>query len=156
MVNAVDTPRARVYGLLDDNRRRLETAIEGLLPAQMTAPRLGDWSVKDVLTHITSWEELMLIDLERIRLGRVPGLASQPQEATDKWNETLMSVRLVFPLEQVMAEFTETRTAVMAALERLPDEAFSRGWVAGSCQVSALHDWEHATEIARWRDSEGL
>ena len=60
--------------------RRLDTAwaafqdsYAGLSAAEMTAPGVVDgWSVKDVLAHVTTWEEEALTYLPVILAGRKP------------------------------------------------------------------------------------
>ena len=148
--------RTDTYRLLTQNREQLTSAIAGLSPDQMTSPAIDDWSIKDILTHITSWEELLLPDIYRLARGRAAGLACNTQEATDKWNELLMSVRRRFPLDQVLAEFTETRQALIKALGEVPDDQFESGYIPGNCQITALHEWAHARDIRTWRDTEGV
>jgi len=148
--------RTDTYRLLAQNREQLNFAIEGLPPDRMLVPVLDDWSVKDILTHITSWDELLLPDIYRLARGRAAGLACNVQEATDKWNELLMSVRRQFPLDQVLAEFAETRDALRKALDEVPDDQFASGYVPGNCQITAFHDWDHSRDIRAWRDREGV
>ncbi|NIQ99441.1 MAG: hypothetical protein GTN78_04470, partial [Gemmatimonadales bacterium] len=47
--------REQVYSQLEDARKKLLAAIDGLTPEQMTVPMLDDWSVKDILCHLASW-----------------------------------------------------------------------------------------------------
>jgi len=148
--------RTDTYRLLTQNREQLNSAIAGLPPDKMLVPVLDDWSVKDILTHITSWDELLLPDIFRLARGHAAGLACNVQEATDKWNELLMSVRRHFPLDQVLAEFADTRAALLKALDEVPDDRFESGYVPGNCQITAFHDWEHARDIRAWRDKEGV
>jgi hypothetical protein len=130
--------------------------MEGLPSDKMLVPVIEDWSVKDILTHITSWDELLLPDIYRLARGHAAGLACNVQEANDKWNDLLMSVRRHFPLDQVLAEFEETRDALLKALDEVPDRQFDSGYIPGNCQVTAFHDWEHARDIRTWRGREGI
>jgi hypothetical protein len=123
-------------------------AIDGLMPGEMTAPINGGWSAKDMLAHLTAWEELMLFDFKRAALGRI---VANYCRGTDVWNPILQTGRDVFPLDQVLDELGETREAVMCALDEIADEGFISGDVAGACQIMALHDWQHATDITNWR-----
>lgn len=156
MTAPASTRRADSYRLLSDNRQLVNSAIDGLMPDQMTTVAIDDWSVKDILTHLTSWEELLIPDIYRLARGHAAGLASIPQEATDKWNDLLMSVRRHFPLDQVLAEFTETREALLKALDEVPDDQFESGYIAGNCQITALHEWAHARDIRECRQREGV
>lgn len=141
-------PRNDSYRLLEDGRSAVISAITGLTRDEMMVPVSGGWSVKDMLTHITSWEELIVFDLQRLSLGRTPANYCR---GTDEWNPILMTGRDNFPLDQVLSEFTEIRDAVTRALDEIADERFVSGEVAGACQILALHDWQHATDINNWR-----
>ena len=156
MAAPASAQRSDTYRLLTQNREQLNSAIEGLPPDKMLVPVFGDWSVKDILTHITSWDELLLPDIYRLARGHVAGLACNVQEANDRWNDLLMSVRRQFPLDQVLAEFADTRAALLRALGAVPDNQFDSGYIPGNCQVTAFHDWEHARDIHAWRDREGI
>jgi hypothetical protein len=122
----------------------------------MLVPVFDDWSIKDILTHITSWDELLLPDIYRLARGHAAGLACNVQAANDTWNDLLMSVRRHFPLDQVHAEFTQSRHALLSALDEVPDDQFDSGPVPGNCQVTAFHDWQPARDIRTWRDRVGV
>lgn len=156
MTAPAGNPRTSVYQLLEDNRATLRLSIEGMSDEQMVAPIIDDWSAKDLLTHITAWEELTLLDLQRVKRGHVPALACFQQDRVDAWNDMMMSVRRDFTLEQVQAELTGVRDGVMQALDSLSDDAFTGGFVPGTCQVNAFHDWDHANQIREWRKEAGI
>jgi uncharacterized damage-inducible protein DinB len=146
--------RQSAYGLLEANRARLIASIEGLSANQMLTPLDGSWSIKDILTHVTSWDELVLPDLKRLQRGRTPALGSNPGEATDKWNDLLMAFRRNLPLDEVIEELTDVRAEIVAVLQSINDDRFV-GQVVGHCQVAALHDWQHAQQINDWRIGKG-
>jgi uncharacterized protein (TIGR03083 family) len=156
MTAPASTRRADSYRLLAQNREQVNFSIAGLTQDQMITTAIDDWSVKDILTHLTSWEELLLPDIYRLARGHTAGLAANPQEATDKWNDLLMGVRRHFPLDQILAEFGETREALLAALDGVPDDQFEFGYIPGNCQITALHEWAHARDIREWRQREGI
>lgn len=147
--------RVGIYDLLESNRALLMAAIDGITADRMLEPVDGEWSVKDILTHIASWDELIIPDLKRLRAGRVPTLGSNLEEATDKWNDLLMTFRRNLPLDQVLDELTETRDEVVEILDSIDDDRFE-GIVVGHCQVAALHDWQHAKDINEWRSRQGV
>jgi uncharacterized protein (TIGR03083 family) len=147
--------RQEVYGQLHEARKELLAAVDGLKPDQMTVPMLGDWSVKDILAHVASWEEFALPDLRRAAKGRMPALASFREAEVDDWNRALMSLRRNFPLDQVMGELEEYREATMAALDAVPDERFGQ-FPSIMAQITVRHDRDHAADIVKWREKEGL
>jgi hypothetical protein len=147
--------REDIYSMLQEARKEFLAAIDGLTPQQMTTPLHDDWSVKDILTHIVSWEELVMPDFRRVARGHLPLLAGFKESEVDKWNAMLMSLRRSFPLDQVMYELEASRKAVIVVLDSLPDERlapFVRIWA----NVAARHERDHAQVIRQWREKEGI
>jgi hypothetical protein len=151
------TDRQEARSLLEAAHKELLAAIDGLTPEQMAIPVFADWSVKDILAHIVSWEEYTLLDLQRVARGHMPALASFKQQEVDNFNALVMSLRRDFPLDQVMDELGANRKATIAALDALPDERLAQGQFARIwASITAGHDHEHAEDIRKWRQKEGI
>jgi hypothetical protein len=152
--------RDQLAGELEQARSELRASYQGLSEEQITRlGAVGEWSVKDVLSHVASWEEVMLPDLARLVRGDTPVLASMDLETADfdPFNAMIMSLRRNLPLDQVLRELDICRADVMAALARLPDAALAQGQFARFLlQITAVHDREHAEGIRQWRRKEGL
>jgi hypothetical protein len=146
-----------VRSLLEASHKELLAAIDGLSPEQMAIPVFADWSVKDILAHIVSWEEYTLLDFQRVARGHMPALASFKQQDVDSFNALVMSLRRGFPLGQVTDELEANRRATIAALNALPDERLAQGQFARIwATITAGHDHEHAEDIRKWRQKEGI
>lgn len=150
--------REKLAGDLEQARNELRASYQGLSDEQMTqAGAVGEWSVKDVLTHITSWEEITLTDLQRVARGDMPTLASFDLKKVDDWNTTIMSIRRNLPLEQVLRELDSTRADLVAVVGQLPDSSMAEGQFArGMLTICAVHDREHTEDIRKWRGQEKL
>ncbi|KPK21131.1 MAG: hypothetical protein AMJ76_03535 [Dehalococcoidia bacterium SM23_28_1] len=149
--------RKEAYSLLEASHKELLAAIDGLTPEQMAIPVFADWSVKDILAHIVSWEEYTLLDLQRVARGHMPALASFKQQDVDNFNALVMGLRRNFPLDQVMDELEANRQATIAALDALPDERLAQGQFARIwASITAGHDHEHAEDIRKWRQAQGV
>jgi hypothetical protein len=149
--------REEVRSLLEASHKELLAAIDGLTPEQMAIPVFADWSVKDILAHIVSWEEYTLLDFQRVARGHMPALASFNQRDVDSFNALVMSLRRDFPLGQVMDELEANRKATIGALLALPDERLAQGQFARIwASITAGHDHEHAEDIRKWRQKEGI
>jgi len=142
--------------MLESARDELLSAIDGLTPEQMVVSVLDDWSVKDLLAHVAVWEEQLLPDFRRVNEGHTPAFAAFRSEYIDRWNEMLMPLRRGFPLDQAIHEFHYCRSATLIALDQIPDELFTYGFVPTTCTISAQHDREHAAHIRQWREKEGI
>jgi hypothetical protein len=136
---------------------RLETmeAIVGIPEEKMAVPAFGTWSVKDVLCHLASWEQLALADLQRVGRGHVPQLATFRMEEVDDWNAGLMRSRNLFPMPQVMFELEDSRRQFLAALNALPDGLFAAGQIARMLSDGLTNgERGHAAEFREWRQQE--
>lgn len=152
--------REELVRYLERARTELRASFRGLSDEQMTQPGVvGEWSVKDVLSHVTSWEELALPDLARLARGDTALLASVDLYATnyDPFNAMIMSLRRGLGLDQVLRELDIFRADFMAAVARLPDALLSDGQFGHVLlKITAEHDEEHAGQISEWRQKQGL
>jgi hypothetical protein len=148
--------RHRLTRQLEQARTELRESYEGLSDEQMTqAGAVGDWSVKDVLSHVASWEEFALPDMGRLARGDMPVLAGIDLYSTDydDINGMIMSLRLYLPLDQVLRELDLIHADFLAALDRLPDSVLAEGEFGRVLiQITAEHDSEHAGDIRKWRE----
>ena len=106
---------------LQAQRERLEAALAGLSEAQITKPGAnGQWSVKDLLAHLTHWEQGMVDNLERIARGE----AIQDDEGgtVDATNDQVYVRNRERPLADVLADFRETHRRLLDTLQALLEE----------------------------------
>jgi hypothetical protein len=150
--------RDRLFKDLERARDELRASYQGLSDDQMTPPgAVGDWSVRDVLSHIAAWDEMVLPELARLSRGDTPTLPSLDPGKIDDFNAMLVSLRRNLPLAQVLRELDIARSDVMVALGRLPDSALVEGQFGRTLlQIWAGHDKEHAEHIRQWRSKQGL
>jgi hypothetical protein len=160
MGSASGSDREQLLGELEKARSELRASYRGLPDEQMTRlGAVGEWSVKDVLSHVASWDEVLLADLERIVRGDTPALASVDLESAnyDAANAAIMSQRRNLPLGRVLRELETDRADIVAAAGRLPDSALAEGQFGRLLiQITAAHDLEHAAGISEWRRREGV
>jgi len=143
--------------MLQESRKELASAIQGLPEDRMTVPLAGDWSVKDFMGHIASWDEFTVSDLRRIARGRLPCLAAFREADVDSWNAFLIRPRKLFPLHQIRAEFEEARAEMVAALKDLPEGLLAQGqMVRNIFVIMTNHEKDHARQLREWRQAEGI
>jgi len=149
--------RDDLLAMLDESRRELASAIQGLPEDKMSVPLAGDWSAKDIMGHIASWDEFTASDLRRIGRGRLPCLAAFREPEVDSWNAFLIRPRKLFPLPQIRAEFEEARGEMVAALKDLPEGLLAQGqMVRNIFAIMASHEKDHARQVREWRQAEGI
>lgn len=155
MTQATGGDKEHLVKELEQARDDLRASYEGLSDEHMTRPgAVGEWSVKDVLTHVASWEEVALPDLARLARGDTPTLASIDLYSTsfDDFNALIMSLRRALPLDQVLRELDIVCADFMAAVGLLPAPVLADGQFGRILvQITAEHDRQHADDIRRWR-----
>lgn len=160
MTSTSGSDREQLVAYLERARKELRASFRGLSDEQMIRPGVaGEWSAKDVLSHVTSWEEQALPDLARLARGDTAVLASVDLYATnyDPFNAMIMSLRRNLHLDQVLRELDISRADFMAAVARLPDSVLVEGQFGHLLlKITAEHDEEHAGHIKEWRKKEGL
>jgi hypothetical protein len=114
--------REQLLAQLDSAWAALHAAYAGLSDARMMAPGVaGDWSVKDVLAHVSTWEEEALKYLPLIAEGGTP-----PRYASygglDAFNAQMTEARRAMSLAEVLRHLDETHSRLIAYLEYVPEE----------------------------------
>ncbi len=144
--------KSEAISALEAARRQTLEAIDGIPEDKMTAPAFGDWSVKDVLCHLTSWEQFAAPDMQRVGRGHIPQLATFRVEDVDEWNAHMMRSRNLFPLPQVIFELEDSRRQLIDALNALPENLFAAGQMARMLIDGLVHGEQgHAADIRAWR-----
>jgi len=142
---------------LEAARRETLDAIDGIPEEKLAAPVFGTWSIKDVICHLASWEQLAGADLQRVSRGHIPQLATFRGEDVDDWNACLMRSRNLFPLPQVMFELEDARRQLIDALNALPDNLFTPGQMVRMLTDGLIHgEQSHIADIRAWRQKEGV
>jgi uncharacterized damage-inducible protein DinB len=113
---------------------------------------VGIWSIRDVLAHMSTWEEEALKALPRILEGkRLPRYGS-----IDAFNAREQERRRSLSLAQVKGELDTTHRRLIAFLESLSESAFTERFVHRLRLDTLKHYREHAGQIAAWRQKKGF
>ncbi len=113
--------------------KRLEkawTAIKesyaGLSDSQMMEPDVtSNWSVKDILAHVTTWEEEALKYLPLIITGGRPPRYIQ-YGGIDAFNAKMTEQKRGLALSDVMKQLDETHRRLIDYIRSVPEEHFTR------------------------------
>ncbi len=142
---------------------RLAAVISSIEPGMLTEPGVFDaWSVKDIIAHITSWEQRLCGWIETWRRGEKverpePG-ANWGLGEVDRVNQRDYAAKRDMSLDDVLTEATAARARVVALVEGIDERDLtekSADWdnVELSWIVRANtdeHYAEHRAEIEAW------
>ncbi len=147
-----------LFRRLNAGWQELQDAISGLPDEAVVEPgAVGVWSVRDIIAHITTWEEEALKALPVIvEGGRLPRYASQG--GIDAFNARQQAAKSQFSLERLRLEMEATHQRLLALLDRVPESAYaSEGRFLKRLRLDAYGHWRlHAEDVRRWRESQGL
>lgn len=148
--------RTLLRPLLGQARAEL-LALLALIPpeARETQAIEGQWSLPQILGHISDYDRLSVLALRQLAAGEMPSY-----EATFVDIETYNTERGPFwasaPLAEAWAQFVATRRALLAVAETLDDAALVRPFTApwrttttacGMLMDMAGHDQEHSDAL---------
>lgn len=110
---------------LEASWQALKDATLGLSEAQMLTPGVtGGWSVKDILAHVSWWEEEALKYLPLILQGGHPPRYSVMYGGIDAFNAQMTELRHGWPLAQVRERFDLTHQRLVEFINEVPEEQF--------------------------------
>ncbi len=104
-----------------------QASFAGLGEAQMTEPGVtGEWSVKEILAHVTTWEQEALKSLPVIlEGGRLPRY-SVLYGGIDAFNALTTEQKRKLSLDEVLAEMEETHRQLIALIQQAPETEVAR------------------------------
>lgn len=114
--------RTKLLERLDAAWSALTAACNGLTDAELTEPGVtDDWSVKDLLAHVTTWDGEALKHLPTILAGGRP-----PRYATiggiDAFNARMAEAKRGLPLAEVRRQQADTHRRLLALIRETPAE----------------------------------
>ena len=99
----------------------------GLSDAQMMESGVtGNWSVKDIVAHITWWEGEALKHLPLINEGIRPPTYAKEYGGIDAFNALMTEQKRGLSVSEVLSQRDEIHQRLLAYIERTPEEQFTR------------------------------
>jgi hypothetical protein len=152
-------PRAdRVLGQLDDAWCAFQDAYDGLDDESLLIPGVtGAWSIRDLIAHVTWWDEESIRHLPVVLAGQRLARYSDVYGGIDAFNALMTEQKAGLSLAEVREEFVETHARLVRYLLGLdPDD-----WVGNTRFRHRLKmdTWSHypihEADIRRWREANG-
>ncbi len=152
--------KAEILAALKSEREKFLQAIAGLTDEVLAnEPVMGEWTIKDLLSHLTIWESELVTLLAFTRLGKRPtnvqGLTGDPDELNAKWYAEYKNR----PLDRALADFHGVRKQTTRQVESLADKELAESkysWLKGEplwkwiAEDSFGHEAEHIEHIRTW------
>src|SRR5438132_13087171 len=103
----------------------IKESYAGLSDSQLTEPGvMGDWSVKEILAHVTTWEEEALKYLPLIIAGgRPPRYIAYG--GIDAFNARMTEQKRALSLSDVLRQLDESHRQLVDFVESAPEDQFT-------------------------------
>jgi len=147
--------RGRLLQRLERAWREFGDSYAGLSERELLEPGVtGAWSVRDIIAHVTWWEEEALAHLPTILAGRRPPRYSEKFGGVNAFNARMTEERRALPLAEVMRRRDEVHRRLIDFVGRAPDDQ-----VGGDTRFRRRlrldtygHYPKHTRAIRRWRE----
>jgi hypothetical protein len=139
---------------LDETRLRLEQLLPRIPHDKEIYP---GWTIKDLLAHISGWDEASIDSLRAHVSGRLPGTPAD--RGIDEYNVRTVASRTDLDYEHVLKEWILTRQVLRSIVEQMSEDKFiqplivpwgGKGTVPSLVETFRDHEDEHARDISAW------
>jgi hypothetical protein len=156
-----------ILDALEDERENFLEAIDGLNDEALLLPGVvGDWSIKDILHHLTMWEAELVKLLWEVSQGLRPSFLNFTEKIVDEMNAAWAIEGQARDYDQIWDDFQAVRKQTVRRLSAFSDTDLNDpgryswlkdhplwDWIA---ENSFGHEKEHTAQIKEWRLKKGL
>jgi hypothetical protein len=144
----------RLLGQIDNAWTALADSYAGLPETRLVQPGVvDDWSVKDIVAHVTTWEQEALKHLPLIVAGGTPPRYAA-QGGIDAFNARATEAGRRLSLAEVLRRRDETHARLVEFIRRQPEGTFGgRTRARRRLRLDTYgHYPEHTAAIRAWRE----
>lgn len=153
---ADDTPRTlvderrRLLAEFELERNQLWRNIEWCRIRDIDRPFVGDWSLKDVVGHVATWEAEVISAFRAIREGRRPALYDFDPGQLEEWNQDHVERKRDIPFWAMLEQLRGSRVRLLDEIAHVSDEELLREGSRRERLVRSVleHDRHHWHDIA--------
>jgi hypothetical protein len=159
--------KSTILKKLRSEHQRMLAVIDGLSKDAMLQPGvIGDWSVKDILNHLSHWEAELVTLLWQVQQGQKPSSVSHSNEEIESLNQQWYKEGLERSLEMIMIDFRGVRKQTIRRVEAFNEDDLAKAdrypWLKGKSLADKIatysfeHDREHIEQVRKWREQQSL
>jgi uncharacterized protein (TIGR03083 family) len=153
-MSATDPGIARLLARIEKTWDELQQSIDGLTDEQLTRPgTMDEWSIRDVLAHVTTWEEQTLEHLPTIMAGgRAPKYVTYG--GIDAFNAMMTDKKRGLSMAEIRRQMNETHARLLDFVRTAPADQLNHETRARRrLRLDTFgHYAEHAQAIRAWRE----
>jgi hypothetical protein len=147
--------RRQLLERLDRAWVAFKASYAGLSEKELREPGVtGQWSIRDIIAHVTTWDEEALQHLPTILDGGKPPRYSLTYGGIDRFNALMTTKNMELSLFEVLRQLDDSHRRIIELIERVPAEQLT-----GDARFRRRlrldtygHYPKHAAAIRRWRE----
>jgi hypothetical protein len=146
--------RRQLLTRIDEAWTKLQASYAGLTPDELLEPGVtGSWSVRDILAHVTTWEEEALRYLPLIATGGTPPRYSTTYGGIDAFNARMTEAKRHLSLAAVLHQLEDVHRRLVELTQTAPDALItSETRFRHRLRLDAYSHYPiHAEAIRKWR-----
>ena len=150
---------AALLETLDRAWRDFQFAYGGLSDGQMQIPGVtGEWSIRDLIAHITWWDEEAIKHLPIVRTGGRPPRYSDTYGGIDAFNALMTERTKHLTLAEVRTAMSATHQRLLDYLQSIPPDEFKANTrFRHRLKLDTYAHYPiHTRDIQVWRSSHGV
>jgi hypothetical protein len=155
--------RSEIIARLESEREVFLEILETIPQDQWLTPGVvGNWSIKDILYHLSRWEAELIKLLWELRQGQKPTTLQFTQKDIDKSNQDFFLESRYRSLERILEDFHAIRNQTILRVEMFTDKELNDTgqfpWLKGRplwewiASDGFEHEMEHGSEIVAWAE----
>lgn len=115
------------------------------------------WTVREILAHLSGWDDATIAFIRTILEGGQPGLTLAAQ-GIDVYNAETVSTREGLSYDHIYREYLETRRALLDLIRQMPEERITQeyvlpwggyGTLVDMVNIFAPHEEQHAEDVRK-------
>ena len=149
--------KGRLLKRLESAWASFQESYAGLSEAELLEPGIaGDWSVRDIIAHVTWWEEEALTHLPLILAGGRPPRYSVKYGGIDAFNAQMTGQRKALSLAEVLQQRDDVHQRLIALIQSVPDDQLGGRFGRRLRLDTYGHYPKHEQVIRAWRERRRL
>ena len=148
--------KQRLLDKVEKEWREFRDSYVGLSTPELLKPGvIGNWSIKDVIGHVTTWEEETLKHLPHILEGERPPRYSVMYGGIDAFNAQTTAGKKDLPVAEMLRKQEEIHARLLNLIQKIPEEQLGGGTkIRRRLRLDTYaHYRKHAAAIRKWRQT---
>jgi hypothetical protein len=154
--------------VLEYGHQTVLQAIDGLSEEAWETPNVcGVWSTKDILAHLTSFEQVLIDVLASLSDSKRPTPTLDQFRSQQTFNDEQVALRKDKPPQKVLVDYKDAFDQVVSLAKGLPSETFRQNgilpWYGAAYDPDDFivytfygHKREHCAQIKLFRKQQGV